>query len=454
MPDAAPSKAPGAGFDVIAALATAPGSGGVAMIRLSGEGVYAIADALTALARPPSVRAPGSFVYAPLLGAAGETLDDAVLLFYRAPHSYTGEDTIELCCHGGSAVASRVLERLWQLGARPAAPGEFTKRAFLNGKLSLTQAEAVADLIAARTPRAERAARANLQGRLGTALEPLYAQALALGSEVEHALDFEEGELPPDFFERLALDLRTLAGEARQLLATWHEGRLVRDGALVAIAGKPNAGKSTLLNLLLGYARAIVSDEAGTTRDTLEETLLLDGIPLRLTDTAGLREAPGAIEREGVARARDLLARADLVLYLVAADDPAPAPPPPGALCLITKAELPAAAPLPKAAAHISALAEPEAARREVCRLLREALRLEAGERPHAMLANERQFAALTEAATALEAAATAFDRGALGYVPAAQELRRAADALGQLLGRVYTDDLLDQVFSRFCVGK
>ena len=451
MPEAS-SNAP------IAAVATAPGVGGVAVIRLSGAGVYAIADALTRLSPPPSARAPGTFAYAKLLGEAGEVLDDALLLFFRAPHSYTGEDTIELCCHGSPVITARVLERLWQLGATPAGPGEFTRRAFLNGRLDLTQAEAVADLIAARTPRAERAARANLQGRLGTTLAPLYEETLALSADLEHALDFEEGELPEDFFGALGERLSGLEAQLAALRGTWREARLVREGALVVIAGKPNAGKSTLLNLLLGYNRAIVSDEPGTTRDAIEEPFLLDGVPLRLTDTAGLREAPGAIEREGVARARDLLERADVVLYLAAADDPSPEPPPAGALALLTKCELAPNAPLPPGfppeAARISALADPAAARERVCALLRQALALSAGETDHAALANERQLQGVTEAHAALLEAQGCLARGELGYVPAAQTLRRAAEALGQLLGRVYSDDLLDTVFSRFCVGK
>ena len=451
MPEAS-SNAP------IAAVATAPGVGGVAVIRLSGAGVYAIADGLTRLSPPPSARAPGTFAYAKLLGEAGEVLDDALLLFFRAPHSYTGEDTVELCCHGSPVITARVLERLWQLGAQPAGPGEFTRRAFLNGRLDLTQAEAVADLIAARTPRAERAARANLQGRLGATLAPLYEGALALSADLEHALDFEEGELPEAFFTSLGERLSELEAQLSALRGTWREARLVREGALVVLAGKPNAGKSTLLNLLLGYDRAIVSAEPGTTRDAIEESFLLDGVPLRLTDTAGLREAPGAIEREGVARARDLLARADLVLYLSAADDPAPAPPPDGAIALITKAELAPASPLPPGfppeAARISALADPAAARDCVCALLRQALNLSAGETAHAALANERQLQGVTEAHAALQEAQGCLTRGELGYVPAAQLLRRSAEALGRLLGRVYSEDLLDTVFARFCVGK
>ncbi len=437
--------------DVIAALSTAPGVGGVAMIRMSGQGVYRIADQLTKLATPPSQRPAGTFVHAPIYDGDGNILDDAVLLFYRMPKSYTGEDTIELCLHGGNVVSTAVLERLYQLGAHPAGPGEFTKRAFLNGRLDLTQAEAVADLIAARTPRAERAARANLQGTLGNALSPLYDDTLTLSVEVEHFLDFDEGELPINFIASTAHRLDALKQRVSTLLDTWHEGRLLREGALVVLAGKPNAGKSSLLNLLLGYNRAIVCDEPGTTRDSIEETFLLDGIPLRLTDTAGLRDAPGIVEHEGVNRARTLLQQADIVLYLVACDDDDA--PPEGAILLRTKSDLTedAQRSLPNA---ISVKADPSHARATVCNLLRDALKIVGEETPHATLATARQFTALTETLTLLNEACTAFHLGDTGIVPAAQRLRSAAETLGELLGRTYSDDLLDRVFSSFCVGK
>ena len=433
----------------IAALATASGMGGVAVIRLSGDRVYAIADALTRLPFPPSQRQPGTFVYASLYGENDEVLDDAIVLFFRAPHSYTGEDTVEFHVHGGQIVPQKVLKRLWELGARPAQAGEFTKRAFLNGRMDLTQAEAVADIIAARSTRAERAARANLQGCLGETLSPLYEDVLAHAVQVEHLLDFDEGELPADFFSDVIERLSQLAEHTKSLLATWHESRLVREGALVVIAGKPNAGKSTLLNLLLGYDRAIVSDEAGTTRDTIEETFLLDGVPIRLTDTAGLRDAPGLVEREGVSRAKALLEYADVVLYLIA--EPDSSEPPEGAIVIHTKADLVAP---PHGSLAISVHEQPQLARACVCSVLRKALQLSAGETAHATLANERQFALLTNADSALQEAILAFKKGEIGYVPAAQRLRAAAEALGDILGRTYSEDLLDRVFSTFCIGK
>ena len=446
----------------IAALASAPGLGGVALIRLSGEGVYAIADRLAPrLSPPPSDRPVGTFAYATLRGPEGEALDDAVLLFYRAPHSYTGEDTVELCVHGGTVVPQRVLDALFRLGARPAGPGEFTRRAFLNGRLDLTQAEAVADLIAAKTPRAEQAARANLHGRLSNALTPLYDDALTLSADVEHLLDFDEGELPPDFADQARERLADLADRAHALLATWRQGRLLRQGALVVLAGPPNAGKSTLLNALLGADRAIVSPEPGTTRDSIEEALDLDGVPLRLVDTAGLRDAPGDIERQGVARAKDLIARADVVLCLLPPGEDSPPDLPPAAILLRTKSDLlpntsgtqgPGTVERPEAA--ISALADPEGARAAVFALLRQALATQQGERDAATLATERQYAGLAQTLAALQDARASLDRGEPGLVPAAQRLRDAADALGQILGRVYADDLLDRLFSHFCIGK
>ena len=446
----------------IAALASAPGLGGVALIRLSGEGVYAIADRLAPrLSPPPSDRPAGTFAYATLRGPEGEALDDAVLLFYRAPHSYTGEDTVELCVHGGAVVPQRVLDALFRLGARPAGPGEFTRRAFLNGRLDLTQAEAVADLIAAKTPRAEQAARANLHGRLSNALTPLYDDALTLSADVEHLLDFDEGELPPDFADQARERLADLAGRAHALLATWRQGRLLRQGALVVLAGPPNAGKSTLLNALLGADRAIVSPEPGTTRDSIEEALDLDGVPLRLVDTAGLRDAPGDIERQGVARAKDLIARADVVLCLLPPGEDPPSDLPPGAILLRTKSDLlqktsgtQGLGTVERPEAAISALADPEGARAAVFALLRQALATQQGERDAATLATERQYAGLAQTLAALQDARASLDRGEPGLVPAAQRLRDAVDALGQILGRVYADDLLDRLFSHFCIGK
>ncbi len=486
-------------MSTIAALATAPGLGGVAIIRISGPETYAIADALVHLQTPPSKRAPGTFLYTTFLDADGSTMDDGLMLFFRAPQSYTGEDVVELHVHGGAVVPQRILERLYTLGARPAEPGEFTKRAFLNGRMDLTQAEAVADIIAARSPRAERSARAALQGELGRTLEALYLQTLSLATHVEHLLDFDEGELPSTFYTDTLATLGALSEKVTHLLSTWHEGRLLREGARVVLAGKPNAGKSSLFNLLLGCDRAIVNATAGTTRDFIEETFLLDGIPIRLTDTAGLRDTDDQIEREGVTRAQDLLARADATLYLISSEEleirseecPTAAWSVEQRLTqdsqlsipVITKSDLltPLArrseaetanasrltphASVPaqhekcqtsawREATRISVHADPEGTKATICALLRDALKLTEGRSDGILLATARQYAELSTAERALAEATAAFHRGDIGYVPAAGFLREAAEALGRILGKTYANDLLDSIFSHFCVGK
>ena len=243
-------------------------------------------------------------------------LDDGLVLVFAAPRSYTGEDVVEFQCHGGSIAPRRVLEACLAAGARLARRGEFTQRAFLNGRLDLSAAEAVIDLIDAKTDRAADDALARLGGTASAAFAALYAAALDLSSRLEHALDFSEDELPPDFVEGLARDVAALRARIAAHLATAREGRLLREGALVVLAGPPNAGKSSLLNALLGERRAIVSSAAGTTRDFLEEGVEIGGWPVRLVDTAGLRATDDVVEAEGVNRAEALIARADLVLAL------------------------------------------------------------------------------------------------------------------------------------------
>ena len=318
------SEGPGEGRRPVAAIATAPGTAGIAVVRISGEGALAIADKLCPGAKvPPSALPAGSFRLVRLRDPRdGSAIDEALVLVFRAPHSYTGEDVVEFQTHGGRAAPSRVLDALLALGAAPAGPGEFTRRAFLNGRVALDRAEAVMDLVSAQGDRAARAAAEQLSGALGRRVDSIWEDLLALCADLEATLDFTDEEAeglaaPIRFDERAA----AIAGSLRDLAATARTGRLLREGALVVLSGPPNAGKSTLFNRLLGERRAIVAPEAGTTRDSLEETLLLGGIPVRLVDTAGLREAGSAVEREGVERARDLAARADLVLALRPADE-------------------------------------------------------------------------------------------------------------------------------------
>ena len=446
----------------VAALATAPGAAGIAVVRLSGPDAAAIADKLCPGAKvPPSVLPAGSFRLVRLRDPRdGSAIDEALVLVFRAPHSYTGEDVVEFQTHGGRAAPSRVLDALLALGAAPAGPGEFTRRAFLNGRLALDRAEAVMDLVSAQGDRAARAAAEQLSGALGRRVDALWEELLALCADLEATLDFTDEEAeglaaPIQFGERAA----ALRDALLALAATAREGRLLREGALVVLAGPPNAGKSTLFNRLLGERRAIVAPEAGTTRDSLEETLLLRGIPVRLVDTAGLREAGSAVEREGVERARGLAARADLVLALRSVDGPGDRTsvrsPGPNVLFVETKADLlPAtrgkADTLPLRVSAVTGEGIPE---------LEDAILAALGTDPAAgegdVAVSERHAALLREAAASVEEARAIFEEGAeAAAVPAADRLRDAAESLGRITGRSYTEDLLDAVFGKFCVGK
>ncbi|HNX35143.1 MAG TPA: tRNA uridine-5-carboxymethylaminomethyl(34) synthesis GTPase MnmE [Kiritimatiellia bacterium] len=449
----------------IAAIATAAGAAGVCVVRISGQGAFDVGDRLVPAARlKPSQREAGTFFHAVIVHPASqERIDDAVILVYRAPHSFTGEDTLEIQGHGGSVPSRRLLEAVLAAGARLAGPGEFTKRAFLNGRLDLTQAEAVCDFIQSRTDRAAHVARAQLDGALGQRIGALYERVLAVCADVEHLLDFDEGELPDTFLSLTAGRVERAVLELERLAATWNEGHLLRDGALVVISGRPNAGKSSLLNALLGRDRAIVNAAPGTTRDVIEEGYALNGVPVRLADTAGLRETGDAVEREGIDRARDLMLQADLNVHLVdgsvAADDALRREldrlPARRTLIGVTKCDLPEAALLPlpgertlvKLSVKTGAgLVELKAA---MARLL--GVDMEAQGQPVVAL---RHVTELQESAAQGRAACTELTSGPKGLVLAARHLRDAAEALGRIVGRVYTDDLLDMIFSRFCVGK
>ena len=315
--------------DTIAAVATAPGRGGVAVVRVSGPEAFQVAERLTGRIPPPrrvglesirvgleSVRDSTPTLIDPNL----ILIDTAGVLAFKAPHSYTGEDVVEFQCHGGSVTPRRVLEACLASGARLAHRGEFTERAFLNGKLSYEEAESVLDLVDAKTDRAADAALRGVSGECRKATREIYDALVDLSSTAEHALDVSEEELPGGFLDGLVSSVAAISTRLDEAIRRAKEGKILREGALVVIAGPPNAGKSSLLNALLGESRAIVSATPGTTRDSIEEWLDIDGWPVRLVDTAGLRETGDAIEGEGVARARDLMKKADIVLNLTPAD--------------------------------------------------------------------------------------------------------------------------------------
>lgn len=440
--------------DTIAAIATPPGSGAIAVLRLSGPEAPAIAQTLTGTDPRPRRAELCAF-----RDAAGNEIDRGLLLYFPAPHSYTGEHVVELQSHGGRVVPDLLLTRLLELGARAAEPGEFTQRAFLNGKLDLLQAEAVADLIASGSARAARAALRSLQGGFSEHVHALQERLTRLRVLAEAWLDFPDEELgaPPD----LGPDLAALAADVAALGARAEHGAVLRDGLTVVIAGAPNAGKSSLLNRLAGYDAAIVTDVPGTTRDPLREAITLDGIPLNVVDTAGLRESPDPVEREGVKRARTELARADCVLWIAdareardAARAAARAAAGDAPLTLVrNKIDLTGEPPrleTPGGYTEIAMSALTGAGLPELVRHLAARAGV-TGEVTGTFSARRRHVDALARAGRHLRAA-LGIDAGALELV--AEELRGAQRALSELTGEFSSDDLLGEIFASFCIGK
>ena len=444
--------------DNIAAIATAPGRGGVAVIRVSGPDAFVVAERLTN--KKPQVgrvqfvsfRGTDDRRQAPADPGGPLILDEGLLLSFKAPHSYTGEDVVEFQCHGGTVTPQRILAACLAAGARLARHGEFTERAFLNGKLALDQAESVLDLIDAKTERAADVALKGLTGQRDREAQTLYEQAIDISSEVEHALDIDEGELPESFLTSLAARVEELKDSLRSALVRAREGKILREGALVVLAGPPNAGKSSLMNALLGEHRAIVSEVAGTTRDSIEEWLDLDGWPVRLVDTAGLRETADAIEAEGVRRSERLIEKAAVVVELGSADavrQPA-ADRREATITVVSKCDLLSAS--ARRDATDSQRLFVSAKTGEGLDALKQAIvdklvkRAEAFDEEQSM---ESRAAAYHEALSLLTSDAPAADLVLLGNA-----LHRACEILGAEFGAVYSEDLLDRLFSRFCVGK
>ena len=441
----------------VAAVATPPGMGAVSMIRISGPDATRVADLATD--GRVSAQEPRFSRYCRVLDAAGEILDDGLLTVFHGPHSYTGEDTVEFTGHGGILVTREVLGRFLDCGALPAGPGEFTRRAFLNGRLDLTQAEGVMDLISAQTRLSLRAARSQLEGTLGRRTTEARDSLLETLAHLEAWIDFPEEDIDPQTGALLRSRVAAVLATVDSLLATADQGRVLREGVRTVIFGEPNVGKSSLLNRLLGFERAIVSDIAGTTRDTIEETINLHGIPLRLVDTAGVREAGDIIEAEGIQRTVRQIEAADLLLEIADASAPRP-----------SDAVFPATTAKHLLVLNKSDLGEhPSWAGADAVRLscntgagfdiLSETIRdslhfgdVDWGE--HAIAINARHQASLALARSALSAAIDLLDDSSSDTELAAIDLREALDALGEIPGRVDTEDLLGVIFSSFCIGK
>jgi len=440
--------------DTIVAIATAPGAGGVGVVRLSGPRSRAIAEVLCGCALVPR------YAHYVKLRAGEETIDDGIALYFAAPASFTGEHVVELQAHGSPVVLRRIVAECNARGARNARPGEFSERAYLNGKIDLAQAEAVADLIAAGDTRAARAARRALDGVFSERVDAIATELLHLRIHVEAAIDFADESLDTLGGPQLREGLARAASQLATLIADAERGRKLRDGLHAVIVGPPNAGKSSLLNALAGSDRAIVTDIAGTTRDLLHETVRMDGAELTLVDTAGLREGGDAIEREGMRRARDELRRADLAIVVLDAREPDAGriavadaiADVPRRLWIHNKADLLEAAPDPGAdAVLVSARTGAGlAALHDRLRHLSGAEAADASE--GTFTARARHVDALMRAASHVDTATAELAADALEL--AAQSLRDAHDALGEITGRMTPDALLGHIFGSFCIGK
>lgn len=446
-------------LDTIAAVATPPGMGGVGIVRVSGPLVRQIATSvLGELPRPRRAE------YHRFVDAQSATLDEGLALYFPAPRSFTGEDVLELQGHGGPVVLDLLLQRACELGARPARPGEFSERAFLNGKLDLAQAEAVADLIEAGSEAGARAALRSLQGEFSARVQALETQLVELRTYVEAALDFPDEDI--DFLadERIAGRLEDLREQLLEVIGAARQGQLLREGMTVVIAGRPNAGKSSLLNALAGREAAIVTHVPGTTRDVLREYLHLDGMPLHVIDTAGLRHSDDPVEQEGIRRAWSEIERADRLLLVIddqigwTDEDSAILAGLPDRLprsLVFNKCDLSGRAGGPVAAGEAEAFAI-SALEGTGLDALRRHLEACMGYRPAGegdFMARRRHIEALNGARVQIEHALATFG-GGLGGELIAEDMRLAHRQLGEITGEFSSEDLLGAIFSSFCIGK
>jgi tRNA modification GTPase len=443
--------------DIIAAIATAPGRSGIGVVRVSGAALQALVTAIAGGSIPARRAVMREFV-----GGRGEVIDQGIALFFPAPHSYTGQDVLELQAHGGPVVLQLLLERCFELGARAAQPGEFTRRAYLNDKLDLAQAESIADLIDAATVTAARSALRSLQGAFSERIGELLRGLIELRALVEASLDFPEEEI--DFIQRGDGEgrLARLRKQLEEVLSASRQGSLLREGMHVVLAGQPNVGKSSLLNQLAGADLAIVTEIPGTTRDAIRQTVDLNGVPAHIIDTAGLRNSTDPVEQLGIARTWAAIERADLVLLLVdatqgetAADRdilarlPATLP----RIRVFNKIDLIGEGGQVEADEKLPTLrisAKTGAGLERLKGALLEAVGWQGGSGEGLFMARARHVQALTLAGKHLASSAQAGER--LEFL--AEELRLAQAALGAITGEFTSDDLLGEIFSRFCIGK
>lgn len=445
--------------DTIVAISTALGEAAISVLRVSGPQAFIVAHKVFRAGTPVAELKPRTAYLVHAADADGTTLDQGLLIVFRSPASYTGEDVVEFHGHGGLLVTQKLLEALLAAGGRAAEPGEFTQRAFLNGKMDLTQAEAVMDLIHAQSTLALKAAHEQLGGAIGKEAAALREELLPVLAHVEAYIDFPEEDISPDTGQALGAKMDMVLERTRRLIATSEQGRILRHGARTVICGEPNVGKSSLLNLLLGFERAIVSPTAGTTRDTIEEIIQVHGIPLRLVDTAGLRASTDDIERVGIERTQRELERADLILEVVdgscpsdiAQRVPLPVEAESRRILILNKADQ-GLHPSWQNGIGLSCLNNTgvESLRDAIQTVIMWAGTMQAD---HPIAINARHKACFERIADQVQAARVALiDGAAPEYV--ALDLREALQSLGEVVGVVDVEQILDVIFSSFCIGK
>jgi len=444
--------------DTIAAVATPPGEGAIGIIRLSGSDAISITNAI--FKGKDLSRQPSHTLHFGRITDGVETVDEVVVSLYRNPKSYTGEDVTEISCHGSIYVLRRVMALCLAHGARAARPGEFTLRAFLNGKMDLTQAEAVADIIASESEAAHKAAMHNLRGGFTHDLAYMREQLITFSALIELELDFSEEDVEFADRKRFYQLLSEMTDATQQLLQSFSLGNVIKNGVSVAIIGKPNAGKSTLLNALLNEERAIVSDIAGTTRDTIEETLNINGVLFRIIDTAGIREhTADVIEQQGIARSRAAMEKADVVVHLadVSTDMPGISVAGPREILVGNKADLASPAQLENARTAFPQMLLLSARNRDNIQQLKDALfNIATGgglQHEGTIITNARHYGALQQVLQSLHDIKAGLDHRRSGDL-IALDIRTCLHYLGEITGEITTEDKLDYIFSKFCIGK